>query len=260
MSPMGVFEISSNAFSPPRESMAASISFADFQSPSSSNGSESQFTPMFDLDPVNSPYEDASTAPTSPASDIFYLANSITVEGDVSRSAELGTEDDIPLSALMIQGVESKAAKRNGVSGALLAKGKDTPLWVPDATQASTLNASTSLSDTNDANQRWEEVDIGNSALRMSTELPETPSGSRVVSLDITAQDPKTPFNPPPPSWNNWTTDTRSPGYDEESVYSMDSYIPRRLSQDVRLSWAPPIVPQITLTPPSLPTDRKSVV
>ncbi|RXW25521.1 hypothetical protein EST38_g344 [Candolleomyces aberdarensis] len=242
MSPMAGFEMPSTAFSQ-RESMAASIHFADIQS-SSSTGTESLFTPpVFEFHPLNSPYEEGSTAPTSPASERF----SATVEGDTGLSAELETEVNVPLSALMIQGVESETAK---VSGALLAKGKD----IPNPTQTSTLDASTSSPDAKDTTQPCVEVDIRSNALKMSTELSEAPP-SRVVSQDSTVQDPEIPLDPPA-----WATDAKSPDYDEESVYSMDSYGPKRLSQDVRYSWAPPIVPEITLTPPSQPgSPRESL-
>ncbi|KAJ2926066.1 hypothetical protein H1R20_g11029, partial [Candolleomyces eurysporus] len=174
-----------------------------------------------------------------------------TAEGDTGRSAELETDVDIPSSALMVQGVESGTAKQNGVSDALLAKGKDTP----DPTQTSTLNASTSFPDAKDTNQPCVEVDIRSNALKMSTELSEAPQ-SRVISKDSIVQDPEIPLNTPA-WWKVQVTNAKSPDYDEESVYSLDSYAPNRLSQDVRDSWAPPTVPEITLTPPSQPASPR---
>lgn len=281
LSPMGVFGIISNAFSPPLATSAGkerSIiprihepNNARIEHTSSSNESYSPASnsagdsPIFDV--LNSP-TDVSTAPTTPASDLLQLGScEVPVElALASQNEPESSNEDVPLSALMIQGLARNAAKRNGISGDLLAKRKDVPLWVPEAVQ---VVSDSSFCDGDDAeilDITAEKARAGASGddTRIGSPLPTTPKS--VTNEESVQHTPLAEGKPTYPiSWcDRWRRCDASPSTDEGSVYSLESYAPSiGVRRQSRRSPSAHSVPHITLTPPSAsesPELRTSIV
>ncbi|KAF5342485.1 hypothetical protein D9611_001413 [Ephemerocybe angulata] len=244
LSPMGVFEIFSNACSPPTQEM---------QSPTSSDGSDAQYTPIFDT--LNSPTE-AFTAPSTPTSDFIHE----DAGGDERKAAQavqaMGSDDDLALSALMIRGVPRFSSKRNGVSGELLSKRKDVPLWVPDTAECNIGSTGPPAKDDSATveeqteTERAPDAEVTQSpgpAISTAPDVTDSVSGAHPVHSQLKPNNPL--------SWcDGWLTSEASPTADDESVYSMDSFVPS-VSTPVQDRQSAPAVPRITLTPASLPTS-----
>lgn len=252
LSPMGVFEISSNAYSLPFHGIGTTgFPSGELHSPLPSEGSDTLFTPLFDL--LSSPTA-ASTAPTTPDPDLVRLGlvpNEIEAQS-LSGMKASHSDDDIPLSALMIRGVAREAAKRNGVSGVLLSKRKDVPLWVPQPTLPN-LQISPSLTV---ESEHWVEVDISTGKADGSgPDVADTEGKPLQTGLSASVRNEAIMDEDPNPfDWYDaWLRTDPSSSVDEKSVYSLGSYISGPSTPAQKQS--PARVPQITLTPPSAATS-----
>lgn len=234
--------------------MAAVICYPDgTQSPTSSDTTESNYTPTFDMAPtINSPYE-PSTAPTSPASDTFHSARSDTAEEGTVASVEINPQEVSPLSALMIECAARRAEKRYAYPKALLlAKIRNTPQWKPEMTQPSPLTTChpTSDADDDEGNQSWEEIDLtsGKQTMPASANTPATPQSH--------VDDPfgHDPINPPQSWYSKGALPDLGLNEDDASIYSLESYVEpggsNHTSQDVDETHGG--VPDIILTSPSI--------
>lgn len=244
-----------------QESGATLFSSDDFQSPLSSEGSDTQFTPLFTY-PLNSPTE-ASTAPTTPDADILRLGDLIGIDGHSSSTIKpLDSEDDIPLSALMIRGMDRDGTRRNGISGALLSKRKDVPLWVPQIVLPQ-LDTSPSVPvetdmwvdvDTLDADDEGNKPDEELSVSFLSTEGPFVASSPPGLVSDADEAFGISNTDPFTAGCNAWLLSDPTQSIDERSVYSLGSYVSNPSTPTQK---SPGPVPQITLTPPSVPTSPR---
>ncbi|KAH6909201.1 hypothetical protein BKA70DRAFT_1562068 [Coprinopsis sp. MPI-PUGE-AT-0042] len=243
-SPMGVFEITSNAFSP--KTPDVSISIDTSFSPSENGAGTSQCTALFEGDLSNSS-SDPSTAPTSPASAQFSPPMPKSIAPSEVWGEDNADEEDIPLSTLAARRITG-GSKRYGLAGDLVTKKFDQPVWISrlrsKCTRASAVPAPTST-----ASLCFNESKISDANVK------------RRSSSFLSTYTPTLLAHNRPKSSRGWWETQDQGGLilsDDDSVfsvYSLDSCNrpSRRTSRNVGRRES--VVPEITLTPPSLPTS-----